>query len=417
MRATASLTKPITLAAGSALLCAAVTTAVLAQDPPLRTLPKMDLEYAEPFSCISGLRELSDGRIVVADQREKIVQIVNLRTNAVVKVGREGQGPGEWAVPAGLFAAAGDTTLLWDQGNRRMLVINPNGTTGKSFTPTVTSGTGVTIITVPRGVDRQGRIYLPGAEFASPPGGGPPVAADSVAMLRYDPAASKLDTLGFLRTPKPDISSSSRGEQRTVMIMAPNPLLPQATWTVTADGRVAIVQPEPYHLEWLSPTKARTVGPTIRYSRLPVTQADKEAPGVPNNCSISISMGGSPGGAAGAAGRGGISTSIGGGREGGRGAPVRNDWPEYKPPFLGGGRFNNGNVVAAPNGEVWVLRTRAAGDEVPVYDIFDARGQVTGRIALPKGARLVAFGKGTVYLSRMDEDDLLYIQRYQLSAR
>ena len=78
------------------LLCAALTSVVVAQDPPLRTLSRYDLEYSEPFSCISGLRELSDGRIVVADQREKLLQIINLRTGSVTKVGREGQGPGEW---------------------------------------------------------------------------------------------------------------------------------------------------------------------------------------------------------------------------------------------------------------------------------------------------------------------------------
>jgi hypothetical protein len=72
--------------------------------------------------------------------------------------------------------------------------------------------------------------------------------------------------------------------------------------------------------------------------------------------------------------------------------------------------------VSTPTGEVWVQRTRPAGDDVPVYDVFDARGQVTGRVALPKGSRLLAFGNGTVYLSRMDEDDLLYIQRYRLDA-
>ena len=403
------------LVAGGALLCALASTAVLAQDPPLRTLAKPELEYAEPFSCISGLRELSDGRVVVADQREKTLQIINLRTGATVKVGREGQGPGEWALPAGLYAARGDTTLLWDQGNNRFLPILPNGTTGKAFTAELTSGGGgFRTITTPRGVDRMGRIYLPGPDFAPPPGGGPPVAADSAAILRYDPSSEKLDTLGFLRMPKADIETSSRGEARMVMIMAPNPMLPQATWTVTADGRVAILQPEPYHLEWLSPTKTKTVGPTIRYQRLPVTQADREAPPTINSCATTISIGGPPPGVGG----GGMTRSggaaAGGGRAGERRvAPPRTDWPEFKPPFLGGGRLAS-SVAAAPNGDIWVLRTRPASDDTPTYDIFDARGQVTGRMALPKGARLLAFGNGTVYLSRMDEDDLLYIQRYRL---
>jgi hypothetical protein len=392
------------LVIGGAMLGAATASVAVGQDPPLRTLLKYDLEYAEPFSCVSGLRELSDGRIIVADQREKLIQIINLRTGAVTKVGREGQGPGEWGVPAGLFAAKGDTTLLWDQGNRRFLTINPDGTTGKSFAATITAGS-MTMITVPRGVDRQGGVYIAGSTFTQAPGGGPPVAADSAAILRLDPPTGKIDTLGFLRIPRADIETQNRGEARMVMIMAPNPMLPQATWTVTADGRVAIIHPEPYHLEWLTPSKTKTVGPTIRYQKLPVTQADKDAPSPPNNCLTTISVGGPPGGARGGAVAGAGRTE--------RRPPPREDWPDFKPPFLGGGRMGS-TVVAAPNGDIWVLRTRAANDEIPTYDIFDARGQLTGRMALPKGSRFVAFGNGTIYLSRMDEDDLLYVQRYRL---
>ena len=403
--------RPLVLLASGSALFASVSTAVLTQDPPLRTLSKVDFEYDEPFSCISGLRELSDGRIVVADQREKTVQIINLRTGATVKVGREGQGPGEWAAPAGIFPGIGDTTLLWDQGNRRFLPIFPDGTTGKAFSPDISGGnTGFISITPPRGVDRQGRIYLPGSDFAPSPGGGPPVGADSTAILRFDPRTPKLDTLGFLKNPKPDVQTNTSGNRSMVMIMAPNPLIPQATWTVTPDGRIVIAQPEPYHLEYVSPAKVKTVGPAIRYTKLAVTQGDKEAPFVPNNCQQTISIGGPPG--AGGGGRGAAPTTTFGGGRGARPAP-RDDWPESKPPFLGGGRLSN-SVVSAPNGDVWVLRTRAANDAIPTYDIFDARGQVTGRMALPKGARLVAFGNGTVYLTRMDDDDLLYIQRYRL---
>ena len=400
--------RPLVLLASGSALFASLSTSVLTQDPPLRTFSKVDFEYAEPFSCISGLRELSDGRIVVADQREKTVQIIDLRTGATVRVGREGQGPGEWAAPAGIFPSVGDTTLLWDQGNRRFLPIYPDGTTGKAFSTDI-SGGGMTIITPPRGVDRQGRIYLPGSDFAPAPGGGPPVGADSTAILRFDPRTTKFDTLGFLKNPKPDIQTNSSGNRSMVMIMAPNPLLPQATWTVTPDGRVAIAQPEPYHLEYLTPAKVKTVGPTIRYTKLPVTQADKNAPFVPNNCQTTISIGAPAGG-----GRGAATTTFGGGARGsGRGPAPRDDWPEFKAPFIGGGRIGN-SVVSAPNGDIWVLRTRPANDAIPTYDIFDARGQVTGRMALPKGARLVAFGTGTVYLTRMDDDDLLYIQRYRL---
>jgi hypothetical protein len=101
----------------------------------------------------------------------------------------------------------------------------------------------------------------------------------------------------------------------------------------------------------------------------------------------------------------------GGGGAGGR-PPQRDDWPEFKPPFLG----NQNSIVATPTGEIWVQRTRPAGETAPLYDVFDSRGQLTSRVLLPKGARLLGFGNGTIYLSRMDEDDLLYIQRWRLDT-
>ena len=68
-------------------------------------------------------------------------------------------------------------------------------------------------------------------------------AFTAAAILRLDPPTGKLDTLGFLRIPRADIETQNRGEARMVMIMAPNPMLPQTTWTVAPDGRVAIVRP------------------------------------------------------------------------------------------------------------------------------------------------------------------------------
>jgi hypothetical protein len=89
------------------------------------------------------------------------------------------------------------------------------------------------------------------------------------------------------------------------------------------------------------------------------------------------------------------------------------EYPEFKPPFIG----RAGNTMAGPNGELWVLRARSANDDLPVYDVFNAAGQLSARVALPKKSTLVGFGNGTVYLSRMDEDDLVYLQRYRLDAQ
>jgi hypothetical protein len=61
---------------------------------------------------------------------------------------------------------------------------------------------------------------------------------------------------------------------------------------------------------------------------------------------------------------------------------------------------------------VWVLRTRAHDDSIPVFDVFDGAGRVVDRVALPKRTRLVGFGAANaVYLARTDDDDLIWLQR------
>jgi hypothetical protein len=343
--------------------------------------------------------------VIVSDAREKTLQLIDLRTGAVTKIGREGQGPGEWSTPMPLIALPGDTTLLNDPQNNRLLTINPDGSTGGAVqVNTAGAGGGVQIMR-PRGVDRNGRLYFEGSGIAFTPGGGPPVAADSVPILRYDRKSASIDTLGFVRVPKPDIQTQSSGQQRMVMMMLPNVFSPQITWTAMADGRIAIIHPEPYQVEWLSPTRTRSTGPAVAYPRIKVVDADKSGNPYSDCSAVTIRMEGARGGGAPARGTGTM-------RMGAPPGGAAQQYPEFKPPFVN----RAGQVVAAPNGDLWVQRTRAADDDVTTFDVFNAAGRLSGRVALPKKASFVAFGNGTIYLSRMDDDDLVYLQRYRLDA-
>lgn len=394
----------------TAVLCATTVVAsnAAAQNPPLRTISKMDLEYAEPFSCISGFRELSNGRVIISDAREKTLQLIDLRTRATTKIGREGQGPGEWAIPMALLALPGDTTLLNDPQNNRFLTINPDGSTGGEVKVNLAGAGGGILLMRPRGVDRMGRLYFEGSSFAFTPAGGPPVAADSVPILRFDRRTTTVDTLGFVRVPKPNVEVSNSGERRMVMMMMPSVFNPQVTWTAMLDGRVGIVHPEPYHVEWLSPSRTRIAGPATSHERIKVADADKSGNPFPdcNTMTITRMVDGPRGGGTAPPGTGSIRMRASSG-----GGPAQT-YPEFKPPFVN----RLGHVVAAPNGELWVQRTRAADDDITTFDVFNAAGQLSGRVALPKKTSFVAFGNGTIYLSRMDDDDLVYLQRYRLDA-
>jgi hypothetical protein len=64
---------------------------------------------------------------------------------------------------------------------------------------------------------------------------------------------------------------------------------------------------------------------------------------------------------------------------------------------------------------LWVRRTVPAG-EPATYNIIDPAGRVVQKVVLAKRARLLGFGKASVYVLRIDEDDLQYVQRYALPA-
>lgn len=103
----------------------------------------------------------------------------------------------------------------------------------------------------------------------------------------------------------------------------------------------------------------------------------------------------------------------GGGREGRTvtavRAPLREpaEWPGHLPPFLSGG------VTFASDGMLWVRRTVPA-DDPPAYDVIDGEGRVVHRVVLPQRARVLGFGRGTVYLVRLDDDDLQFVERHRL---
>ena len=86
------------------------------------------------------------------------------------------------------------------------------------------------------------------------------------------------------------------------------------------------------------------------------------------------------------------------------------EWPRDLPPFLAGA------LSMGLDGRLWVQRTTAAGAP-PTFDVFDAAGRLAERVTLPARTRLVGHGRGVVYLVRIDEDDLEYLERYRLVGR
>jgi hypothetical protein len=369
---------------------------------PVRPIGTPSGEFREPFTLVSGVRELSDGRIIATDLREKTVQLIDLAKGTSKPIGREGAGPAEWGNPSRLYAMPGDTTFMPDFTNDRFFVVKPDGTPGATIRfadlrPLTSADLA--------GVDGAGRMLLIDEKPAARPNDG---TSGEALVLRYDRRTGKVDTVGTLGLPKGEQSAAtmlSGGMMRTVTNL---PLAARDAAVIVPDGRIAIVRANPYRIEWVGLDGKRLVGPAAVPSHIRVTQEEKEAFTRSQIRPGAILVKGNP--AAGA-------PPAPGGKSGGGPAKISSAeikammnptmvWPAEKPPFLG-----TGSVMAAPDGQVWVLRTRAHDDSIPTYDVFDGTGRVVERVALPKRTRLVAFGRGTAYLARTDDDDLLWLQR------
>lgn len=368
-------------------------------------LSKPLAETTESFTQITSIRELPSGKVLVADSRDKIVQLVDMASGSMTKVGREGSGPGEYALPVSLIALPDGSTLLHDLLNNRFLTLGADGKPGGFLEmprppAAATDGAGpmrMMRMTNIRGSDNRGRLYFAGSPF-SPTGG----TMDSIPLLRWDRVKPTFDTVGYLRLPAGSVSRSEPARGQMMIRMGSNVrFTPAETWGVAGDGTVARVFPEPYRVGWITGRGQVALGPVVPYTPLKVTEADKKEviDAQRRNPGVTMVVGGP-----------------GGGARPGAAPPTPQlpdpEFAETKPPYDAGPGFAGGAVLVAPEGEVWVLRTRPAGDKTPTYDVFDRTGALIKKVSLNPSSRVVGFGKGVVYVARSDEDDLVYLQRF-----
>ena len=390
----------------AASLVAAASPA-LAQNVPTRTLSKPDAEYTEPFTQIAGVRELKDGRLIVIDPRDKIVQVVDLKAGTATKLGREGSGPGEYGIPMRMMALPNDTTAITDMLNNRLLLINPDATVGGFVDLNVPppsggrgDGRGMMMIggSIPIAADAKGRMYTQGSSFRMTDTG--PQSVDSVPMIRWDRAA-KRDTVAWLRVPAGANQVSSRGGRgnQSVMVRIGGgpPFNGADQMAVAPDGRIAIAHHDPYSVDFVRETGQRTRGQPIRYDRQKISEGHKQEWRDRQKSATGLQM-----------------TVDNNGRRSATVGPAGQTqdpevWGgEYMPPFL------QTALGFANDGYLWIQRTGPAG-QPPTFDVIDRAGNLAQKVVLPKRSRLVGFGNGAVYVVRLDEDDLQYLQKYRFA--
>ena len=358
------------------------------------TLVKPDAQFPDPFTRIFGIAEMPSGKVLVSDLQDKVVQMIDFQAGTGVKVGREGQGPAEYAMPAALYAMPNGETWLNDMLGRRFLVIDSTGKPIRTAPLPGSHGGGfIAIMPGGGGADRTGHLYFQSPPFgAGGPGAPPP---DSLAIMRWDGHSESMDTVAWVVMARSNVSTSGGGGRFAIRIGGGKVFTPEERWGVAADGSIARVMHSPYRVIWYGPkSTAPAVGAAQPYTPLKVTDADKQefTEQQKKQRPMMITMGGA----------------------GGRAGPPPNvqlpdpEFADTKPAF-----FGTNAVQVTPEGEVWVQRTQPAGTKNPLYDVFDRTGKLVRKVTLNPKSAVRGFGKGTVYVVRTDDDDLQYVERYR----
>ena len=324
------------------------------QEVPERTL-EAEPALSETLSRVRGVRELSDGRVLFADQFEKALYRIDFESGSRIRIGREGEGPQEFMTPIGLVPFRGDSTILRDLENRRFAVVDPDGNVGRTF-PLLRFDYFIGALAA----TDEGVIYFSSSISMA--------GSRSRHVLRWDPSENTLDTLAELASAERFVDKGREW---------PVPWSTSETWALGPDGRVFLVRKNPYRIEVLH-RDGRLVSREVDYDPVPVRRADRtdwnERPRV-NVASTS-----------------------------GQQIVLPDNWafPDHFDPFL----YNAASVT--PDGMLWVERQQGVEEDRALFDVFDLDGNLVERVRLPAGVHPVGFGNGVVYGTVQDELELLY---------
>ncbi len=418
-----------------------------------RQLPTAMATSTDSIGSVAAVRQLPNGNVLVNDQaRRRVIMLdKDMKLVGVVADSTSGTANAYGVRPGGLLAYRGDSTLFVDPASLSMLVIDPNGKIIRTMAAPrpndVNFLTGGALGNP--GFDGQGRLVYRTIDFGFGRGGPrpepgkpfvPPTPPDSSALVRFDLATRKLDTVGFYKIPKANVqmSQTPEGGMRVSVIMNPLPVIDE--WAVMSDGAVAFVRGRDYHVDFIDASGAKTSAEKIPYDWQRMTDDDKQR--FLDSSKVAIEKQRAAGGTnAPGAGRGGLADAasailsgaapermmitmsrgagdgpprveMGGGRGGAAEGPQpvqmvpASELPDYKPVF------GSGSVKADMDGHLWVrtIPTKATTGGA-IYDVVDRSGKLVDRVQVPAGTTIAGFGAGgIVYLGSRDASGL-HIQR------
>ena len=352
--------------------------AMLACSPAESQTLALDAKLPARFGNLSNVIELRDGRVVFADTKNKLFLRGDLKNGKVDTIGSrvdslsKSGSIGEYRFPGWTAHLAGDTvalvdfsairTTLWSEAGRPLGVLPIKEVAGK--TPVLL-------------YDTVGHGYK--IDYQAVVGGGEPgriLRPDSIPVLRLTVKGGAVDTVALLAGPEYGDATFGEQVQQAAKVFAPNDF-----FGVLPDGTAWIARGRENRVDWRSPDGRWTRGQTHAYSRIPVTQADKDRV---------------------------LAQVREHGKQFGMPQDLRIVYPfaDNKPPF--------DFALGRPNGEVWLQRPQSREGAALIYDVFNRKGVWEREVAFPQGSALAGFGgRGSVYGSVKNADGSRTVARFR----
>jgi hypothetical protein len=419
-----------------------IASPLAAQTPAVRLIAAPDAQSKPLFGSVPIVRELPTGGVLVNDIAKRQLTLLDkcLCSSTIVADSVSGTASSYGTRPGGLIPYVADSTLFVDPAGLSMFVIDPAGKIARvaSVPRSQDAGTiGSNTIANP-GLDAKGRlVYRGGLTLIRPNvvqsgrGSGapvftPPEFPDSSAIVRVDLATRKLDTAGFYKIPRTKMKTEQT-ERGVSMTSELNPLPLVDDWAVLADGAIAVVRGQDYHVDFIDADGQVTRGAKLPFdwqrldddAKVALIDSAKKAFEAAQLAAANAPPGSAPPAFGDGAPRMIVNMSIGGGAGGGGGGGVGqrimaqggpgmaagnasfvtpSELPDYRP------AFGTAAAKADLDDNLWI-RTTATRPGVAglIYDVVNRRGDLIDRVQLPAGRTVVGFGKGgIVYMLARD---------------
>jgi len=421
--------------------------------PPVRPIGATVARSTEPMGTVTSAVALPGGKVLVNDILKRRVLLLDSTFTQVTVVADSTSSTANayGARAGGILSYRGDSALFVDPASMSMLVINSDGKITRVMSAPRPQDVAF-LVGGPNGspgFDARGRLVyranVPLTRMTAPRGGGAggpmmPEFPDSSLVVRFDLGTRTLDTAGFFKINRPNMTMTQTADGRMMMSSTINPIPTVDDWALLSDGTIAFIRGKDYSIDWIAPdgTKSSSGKVPYEWQRLDedgkaalLDSARKAMEEARERARAQMAAGGGPvmiggdganvtvttrmaGAAAGPPARGGG----GGGAPGAPGArmempPINmidaDKLPDYRPAFTAGSA--RGDL----DGNLWVRTTSPVGNAGPIYFIINTKGEVIDRVQLPEGRQLAGFGKnGDVYLALRDAEGNARVERAKM---